>query len=77
VAEPKLDNQPRPTPSGANLLAAGRELPALLFVTDPARLRQNIGTDADRALDIVRSAGHRIVTGEGHALAEATRLAIL
>src|SRR5262249_25455821 len=67
----------RPTASSSNLLAAGRKLPPLLFVTDPERLRANISEDADRALAIVRQSGHRLVTGAASGLMEATRLAIL
>jgi beta-lactamase superfamily II metal-dependent hydrolase len=65
----------RPSDRG-NQLAPGRTLPSLLFVTDPARLKENVGEDADRALDMIRKAGHRIVTGTGPALAEATRIVL-
>jgi hypothetical protein len=61
---------------GANALAAGRKLPALLFVTDPEQLRQNIGEAADQTLRIIRESGHRLVTGPGATLAEATRQAL-
>lgn len=58
-------------------LAANRDLPPLLFVTDPERLQRNIGGDADRAIAIVKEAGHRLVTGAGDTLAETTRRALL
>ena len=63
--------------SKASPLAAGRKLPPLLFVTDAERLKQNIGDDADRAIGIIRDAGHRIVNSPGATLAEATRRALL
>jgi Metallo-beta-lactamase superfamily len=66
----------RPAPV-ASALAAGRKLPLLVFVTDPEQLRQNIGESADQALRIIRESGHRLVTGPGATLAEATRQALL
>jgi beta-lactamase superfamily II metal-dependent hydrolase len=60
-----------------NSLAAGRKLPPLLFATDLERLRQNVGEDADRAIGIIRDAGHRVVTAPGVTLAEATRRELL
>ena len=41
----------------------------LLFVTDPERLKRNIGEDADRGLRMVRDAGHQLVTVAADTLA--------
>jgi beta-lactamase superfamily II metal-dependent hydrolase len=76
-SEPERPSPVRPSPRAGTGLAGGRALPPLLFVTDPARLKENIGQDADTALGIVRRAGQRLVTGAGEGLAEATRRAIL
>lgn len=70
-----INGDRRPALSGDSL-GAGRQLPNLLFVTDLERLKQNIGDDADRALNLIRNAGHRIVTGPGPELAEMTRKAL-
>jgi Metallo-beta-lactamase superfamily len=74
--KPPLAPQDRPIPK-ANGLAANRKLPLLLFVTDLERLKQNIGEDADRAVGIIKDAGHRLVNGPGATLAEATRRGLL
>jgi beta-lactamase superfamily II metal-dependent hydrolase len=45
------------------VLASGRPLPDLVFVTDAARLAANVGeTEARQALDAIRSAGQTIVS---------------
>src|SRR5262245_14432068 len=69
---------PLPGPARrSDALAGGRtNLPKLLFVTDPDRLQRNIGQDADRALNLVRDAGHRIIVGEARTLAAAAQAAI-
>lgn len=74
VAPPPQGDRPA---ARTNALAANRKLPPLLFVTDPERLRQNVGEAADQALRIIREAGHRVVTGPGATLAEAARQALL
>lgn len=66
-----------PPAAQSSPLAAGRKLPPLLFVTNSERLKQNIGEDADRALAMIRDAGHRIVTAPSASLADATRRALL
>jgi beta-lactamase superfamily II metal-dependent hydrolase len=68
-------NDPGPTPR-RNVLAGGRVLPKLVFVTDPDRLRRNIGEDADHALALVRQGGHRVVAGAAPTLIAATRTAL-
>lgn len=73
----RLAPEPARPPGRDNALAAGRALPALLFVTDAARLRQNVGEDADRAIRVVERAGHRLVNASGAALIPNTRLAII
>ncbi|WP_197031508.1 MBL fold metallo-hydrolase [Mesorhizobium ciceri] len=79
LGQPGSDTpKPEPArPSHDNALAAGRPLPQLLFVTDAAKLRQNVGEDADRAIQIVERAGHRVVSASGAALITKTRLAML
>ena len=57
-------------------LGGGRPLPKLMFVTDPGKLRQNIGEDADRALAIIQDAGHSVIAGTGASLIDATRQAL-
>lgn len=67
---------PGRSPHAASSVAVGggRALPKLLFVTDRARLRANIGTaEADAALDAVERAGHELVTGSGATLLEQCR----
>jgi beta-lactamase superfamily II metal-dependent hydrolase len=65
----------RPALTGA-VLGGGRTLPTLMFVTDPERLKQNIGEDADRALAIIQDAGHSVITDAGVSLIDATRRAL-
>ena len=44
------------------VLAGGRPLPDLLFVTDPERLAANVGeSEARRALDAIRAAGQTVL----------------
>ncbi|MEA2677027.1 MAG: hypothetical protein QOJ81_1168, partial [Chloroflexota bacterium] len=68
----------RPAATGAVVaLGGGRTLPKLLFVTDRARLRANIGAaDADAALAAVESAGHELVAGTGAALLDQCQRAV-
>ncbi|MDY0870745.1 ComEC/Rec2 family competence protein [Dongia rigui] len=54
------------------VLASGRSLPNLLFVTNSERLSRNIGTrEASAALDAVRAANHPICEVDGNAAAAA------
>lgn len=64
-------------PAAAVVVGGGRTLPRLVFVTDRAKLRANIGTaEADAALEAVERAGHELVTGSGDALVEQCRRAL-
>jgi hypothetical protein len=74
VGEPTTSRSSDPASArGRTILGGGRNLPKLLFVTDPERLKRNIGQDSDRALDIIRQAGHRVVAGPAPTLIAASR----
>ena len=51
---------PSPDPE-ASKLAAGRQLPKLLFVTNRPALVRNVGPAADTALNMIRKAGHPLL----------------
>ena len=58
--EPGTSEPARPPPD--LVLAGGRQLPDLLFVTDPERLAANVGeSEARRALDAIRAAGQTVL----------------
>ncbi len=53
--------------SGSARLAAGRQLPKLLFATSLERLRASIGAAADEATELIRSAGMELLDVGGAA----------
>ena len=64
----------RPAPAAGVRLAGGRTLPRLLFVTDRAKLRANIGaSEADAALAAVESGGGELVSAAGPGVLEHVR----
>jgi len=48
-------------PRTGGVLASGRKLPKLLFVTSRSALARNVGSAADTALGMIRKAGHVLV----------------